>query len=161
MIVGMHAKSGGEGRTQNAMLFATEWHMQGPDFGDIIYKTATSGPLGLVALSLLVVAFLSLRFFEKDSTKIRIWIFSTVAILAFGVIIVPSIVIYMRQGPTTPSSAGQTSAPAGEKISPQPTTVTNSAKTHGDDSPATAGNGNTINQQQPDVISKKNPKAQR
>ena len=68
-----------------ALLFAEPAPGISPqiDVGQIIEKSAASA-LGIVALTLVMIAFLALYFFRNDSPRVRLTVFFTVLVVGVG-----------------------------------------------------------------------------
>jgi hypothetical protein len=62
------------------------------DWAEII-KAAASSPLGILALSILILFGLALKFFAKDGPWIRIFIFILlfVGVVGIGIVVLPKV----------------------------------------------------------------------
>jgi len=105
------------------------------DFGDII-REAAKGPLGIVALVVIILSAIGYFFFRKESVKVRLIIFGA---LSFGIalLVVACLRQYSRQ--QAPLVASQSKTPP-----TQAPCITGSASAKGNNSNAISGSGNVV-----------------
>lgn len=109
-----------------------------------IIEAAAKDPLGIVALSLVVIAVLALAFFRTDSVRVRLSVFFSVMVVSSGIFGFTMIQEYrsLHSGDQATKAAKSTGV-----ASPTPTPSINADRitqsTQGEKSPAVISGGNT------------------